>query len=132
VNTLNKKGATPLWMAALNGNKEIVEFLIEHGADANKEHKNGGTLLRIAKIRLSEIYRDKLPGAKQYREIIDLLKKKTAGVEKQPKNSNSKKAAKAQIKKKSISAEKDADSAKTRKTRNYSKQKRNSSNARQS
>ena len=39
---------TPLYKACLNGNIHLVKYLVEHGADVNKENKNGETPLYIS------------------------------------------------------------------------------------
>lgn len=43
-----KYGATPLHLAAHDGNKEAVEALIAEGADVNAQTKNGSTALHLA------------------------------------------------------------------------------------
>ena len=49
-------GATPLHMAAANGNKKIAEFLITKGADLNARNDNGGTpLVYAAQIGHKEV-----------------------------------------------------------------------------
>ena len=42
-NTLDAKGYTPLTLAALNGNIEIVQLLVESGADINRPNAKGYT-----------------------------------------------------------------------------------------
>ena len=42
------KGYTPLIMAARNNKKELVEFLIQHGADVNATTGDGNTALSLA------------------------------------------------------------------------------------
>jgi hypothetical protein len=42
--------ATPIWYAANNGDFEIVEYLLDNGADPNVEDRNGWTPLRQAKL----------------------------------------------------------------------------------
>ena len=48
VNAKDKKGATPLHLAAIEGHKEIAELLIAKGADVKAKGKNGGTPLHHA------------------------------------------------------------------------------------
>lgn len=49
INSLSSGGHTPLSSASFNGSKELVDFLLEKGADANKKtHENTMTLLAIA------------------------------------------------------------------------------------
>ena len=36
INKENKYGRTPLFNACERGNKDLVEYLVEHGADINK------------------------------------------------------------------------------------------------
>ena len=43
-----KAGVTPLHLAVYQGNAELVRLLLEHGADINRESKNGETPLAIA------------------------------------------------------------------------------------
>jgi len=38
-------GSTPLFNACSNGNKELVEYLVEQGADINKENDEDKTVL---------------------------------------------------------------------------------------
>ena len=45
----NRVGATPLLLAALNGNAAMIEMLLEHGADSNARlTKTGDTVLMLA------------------------------------------------------------------------------------
>ncbi len=49
VDSKNRKGETPLYIAATNGYEDTVEVLIEHGADVNAKDKDGKTALyRVA------------------------------------------------------------------------------------
>jgi len=49
VDRKNRRGQTPLWLAASCGRKEIVELLIKKGADINVSNNQGLTLLTMAK-----------------------------------------------------------------------------------
>jgi len=44
----DNEGNTPLYYAALNRNKEICEFLTQHGARVNEPCKDGNTPLHMA------------------------------------------------------------------------------------
>lgn len=52
INTIGKGGCTPLHLAVMNGNKEIVELLLRHKANAHLEcsynSNEGYTALEIA------------------------------------------------------------------------------------
>jgi ankyrin repeat protein len=45
VNAKGEKGETPLHGAAFTGRMEVVELLIENGADVNAKDEDGGTPL---------------------------------------------------------------------------------------
>jgi ankyrin repeat protein len=51
VNAPDKNGATPLHMAAAQGNKEIAELLIAEGADLDWPANEKSTPLRYAAVR---------------------------------------------------------------------------------
>ena len=44
----NKDGRTPLFNACSSGNKDLIEYLVEHKAEINNENKNGETPLFYA------------------------------------------------------------------------------------
>ena len=44
----NRDGATPLWLACINGNALIIKALIDAGADANEKLPLGRTPLMVA------------------------------------------------------------------------------------
>ncbi|MBO7642280.1 MAG: ankyrin repeat domain-containing protein [Alphaproteobacteria bacterium] len=48
VNLSDKRGIFPLFIATQFGYKEIVEYLVNHGADINKEDSSGRTPLHMA------------------------------------------------------------------------------------
>lgn len=48
INTRNKLGKTPLHQSLTGGNDEIINLLIEHGADVNAQDNTGLTPLHIA------------------------------------------------------------------------------------
>jgi len=48
INTYNKSHHTPLMTAAIRGDYETTEFLVDFGADVNKQNKNGDTALILA------------------------------------------------------------------------------------
>jgi uncharacterized protein len=48
VKATNRYGATPLWLAALNGNATTLNMLLEAGADANAASEEGETVLMVA------------------------------------------------------------------------------------
>ena len=49
VNSLNPRGQTPLYCAAHEGNADVVEFLLAHGAEVNQSvHMGGSTALHAA------------------------------------------------------------------------------------
>ena len=48
VNAANALGATPLWLAAINGSAPMVERLLESGGDPNVSLKMGETPLMTA------------------------------------------------------------------------------------
>ena len=47
--TENANGWTPIFWAARHGHIEVVEFLIDQGADLNQTDLTGGTVLRNAR-----------------------------------------------------------------------------------
>jgi Ankyrin repeats (3 copies) len=47
VNATTPEGYTPLLMAAGYGNKELVEFLLAHGANVNTKDRSGDTALHV-------------------------------------------------------------------------------------
>ena len=49
INDFNEAGWTPLMVAAYNGNFEILQMLLEFGADINARNINGTTVLMYAK-----------------------------------------------------------------------------------
>jgi ankyrin repeat protein len=61
VNAKDNLGGTALMRAAFDGHKEVVELLLEKGADVNAKDKDGGTALMIAYV-------------KGHKEIVKLLK----------------------------------------------------------
>ena len=48
VNARNRYGATPLWLASLNGNAATMGMLLEAGANANTTSTDGETVLMVA------------------------------------------------------------------------------------
>ena len=50
LNAANKRGETALWLAAKNGHKDLVEALVQAGADVNKFDKNHDAPLSVASI----------------------------------------------------------------------------------
>jgi ankyrin repeat protein len=48
VNAVNKRGESVLWRTALNGCDDVVEALVQAGADVNKADQSGGAPLRVA------------------------------------------------------------------------------------
>ncbi len=50
INAQDRYGTTPLMAAATWGHKEIVQLLLEAGADITKENEQGTTALKLAKI----------------------------------------------------------------------------------
>ena len=50
VNTVDNRGATPLFIAIFSNNEELCRYLIGIGADPNHKLKNGVSLLRFAKV----------------------------------------------------------------------------------
>ena len=48
VNSTDEEGNTALMYASYNGNREIVELLIENGADIDHENNDGNTALMWA------------------------------------------------------------------------------------
>ncbi len=88
VNTQNKNGRTALHWATVNGHKDIVELLINEGADVNLKDLAGETPLDwIGALSLEEAY---LPEAKGEKiksvkdEIANLLRKHGAKTGKEP------------------------------------------------
>lgn len=66
VNARNKDGVTPLIWAASRGNKDVVEWLLQHGADIKaKETTRGWTALHLAAIN-------------RQKEVVELLLEKGA------------------------------------------------------
>ena len=61
VNAVNKDGATPLFMAAQGGHREIMALLLDHGADAKQARRNDG---------VSPLY---IAAQQGHREIVALL-----------------------------------------------------------
>jgi len=51
VNAVNKQGQTALHLAAMQGNKPIVELLLDSGADVNAKDKKDKTALELARKR---------------------------------------------------------------------------------
>ena len=49
VNDRNKKGWSPIIVAAYHGRKDLIEFLIKNGADINDKNYRGTTVLMYAK-----------------------------------------------------------------------------------
>ena len=49
VNDRNEKGWSPIIVAAYHGRKDLIEFLIENGADINDKNYRGTTVLMYAK-----------------------------------------------------------------------------------
>ena len=47
-NVPDRKGATPLMLAAGRGYSEVVELLLKHGADPNRRDRDGDTALKYA------------------------------------------------------------------------------------
>ena len=62
VNATTTKGRTPLHIAAVAGQKEVVELLIAKGADVNAKTIAGRTPLYVA-------------AQKGHKDVIELLKK---------------------------------------------------------
>ena len=48
VNAVNKRGESVLWRTALNGCDDVVEALVQAGADVNKADQSGGAPLSVA------------------------------------------------------------------------------------
>ena len=48
MNTPNKNGITPVWIAAHNGHANAIRLLKEFGADVNAPNKNGYTPVYVA------------------------------------------------------------------------------------
>ena len=44
----NRYGATPLWLASVNGNAAVIAMLLEAGADADSASADGETALMVA------------------------------------------------------------------------------------
>jgi ankyrin repeat protein len=47
----NRNGATPLIVAAFEGNKEVIEQLLAKGADIDAKDNEGNTALSLASAR---------------------------------------------------------------------------------
>jgi ankyrin repeat protein len=63
VNVINEQDGTPLFLAAFEGNTEMVKLLLAHGADRNLKTKDGQTPLDFAR-------------KEGYQEIVALLEHK--------------------------------------------------------
>jgi ankyrin repeat protein len=48
LNSTNKRGVTPLQLAAARRHLEVVKYLVDKGADVNKADRNGSTPLMMA------------------------------------------------------------------------------------
>ncbi|MGH9520538.1 MAG: ankyrin repeat domain-containing protein, partial [Terriglobales bacterium] len=69
VNSRDKMGETPLHLAAKSDHSDVVEFLLDHGADVNARDSNGGfTPLDLA---LSSFH---------YKDVLELLIARGANV----------------------------------------------------
>ena len=64
INARNKDGMTPLHAAALAGQKEAAELLIDKGADVNAKNEEGVTPLQMA-------------SQKGHQSIVELLREGT-------------------------------------------------------
>ena len=74
VDVLNKKGHTPLIEAVIRGNRENVELLLEHGADASATSSDGHNALELAKMghdRMTQ-YQSRM-NADSYEKIAKLI-----------------------------------------------------------
>jgi hypothetical protein len=82
VNLAKKGNMTPLHIAAIFGNKEIVEFLVQRGADLNVRSTDGGTPLHFAEAsgnqHIVELLKSK--GAKELKREFPLYKGKYLGM----------------------------------------------------
>ncbi|ORY61608.1 ankyrin repeat-containing domain protein, partial [Pseudomassariella vexata] len=70
----NIEGETPLWIAAAEGHRDIVELFIKAGADLNFQDENGQTAVSIARenghegvVRILEQSTMRLEGTAKYR-----------------------------------------------------------------
>ncbi len=80
VNAKDKKGNTPLHIAAGLAKKDIIELLITKGADVNISNTDGKVPVDIAKLSIKNI--KKLgrqvvfaASKEEYKEVVKLLKK---------------------------------------------------------
>ena len=48
VNTYNKEGATPIWLAAFSGHADMLSLLIQKGATVRTKNKSGHTIANVA------------------------------------------------------------------------------------
>lgn len=74
VDLSDETGQTPLWLASLYGNVEIVKMLIAKGAKVDAKYNNQ-TALDIA-TEMSNIEDTDMNLKKNFQEIVDLLTKK--------------------------------------------------------
>ena len=54
INAKDKRGSTPLHLAAFNGAKRLSELLIERGADINAKDKDGYSVLGACRLRVGK------------------------------------------------------------------------------
>jgi ankyrin repeat protein len=76
IDTKNKDGQTPLYVAAINGLDAIVDLLLQKGAEINAKDTDGRTPLKAVKTVL--YYLDTSDGIKSanYKKVIALLQNK--------------------------------------------------------